>query len=326
MARNGPHRRRKRSQQRDAPAGNPLAGLDPVIAGYATVFVDLLGMSQELRRFDGLAGGPNPDRAVEVVRRTAMAIVLFRKHFHQYLQFFYGREVRALPSDLPAGAQGIWREFHGGPRPLVQGFGDSVAISVRLDYTNRLAMVRGIYAQFHATAGASLNMAYTLGQFLRGGVALGYGCVLDGKEVIGAGIAKAVKLEKDACFPRVRVDQEVIDFLGTPVPVRGDEEGDDRIRLELEIWLRQRCFGLLQKEGAEWYIDMLHPEACEGWLPIGQVLDGLETQARDQRARALQSGMAQEDREKVAKKYDWVLEQVDLARGRMTVAKEVPAP
>ncbi len=322
----GKKAREKRERRSTARQGSATVAdlVGDKVSGYATAYVDLLGMGQQLLKMDSVVRSNDDEKRQQYVADTLLPIAYFRHHFKLFFEKFYSREAAMPPGPLNAQSRAIWQSYTAGNPPLVTVFSDCVAISVPLDYDNRMTMFRSIYALLMAIAGTSAQLAFAKGVFVRGGIALGYGCVMrDGgrdAEVLGSGIAKAYLLERRADSPRVLLSAELLGLLrGIPDGLAHDPT------FPVDQALRDQCLGQLRTDEGQAFIDFLaNPEVAEVLGGPAKLLDGVASHAHRNKAAALAGEYDEVKAEHIAKKYDWVLQYIEDVRARVCGSSASP--
>lgn len=180
--------------------------------GYVTAFVDLLGVSARFLSFnEACMKDPNGPRCHEAARHAYGPIEMFREVFRN----FYERHNH--PKE-PVGFMQASREARGlfhesvAQKAVIQAASDCILISVRFDLEQEISLWRGLMGLTAALSGAQFFLL-SLGVLCRGGIALGMSCEPYEGEVLGASVAKAVALEKEASLPMIVIDPAFLQAL-----------------------------------------------------------------------------------------------------------------
>lgn len=180
------------------------------VAPYVVAVVDILGQGSQLARW----GKPPPRRTPETldaIKKSVGTVLGFAKLFDAFRTGL--DEVRLQSTSLfPASMK---RLVEGSLRPpvLSQQFGDTFVFFSCLDVEATTRTPCGIESIFGACCAAAVS-GLSLGQPIRGGIAVGNGVLLPGGRFYGHPMAVAHHLEsKVASWPRVLVDQSVLEFL-----------------------------------------------------------------------------------------------------------------
>jgi hypothetical protein len=177
--------------------------------GYLVAFIDLLGIANDLLKFDGIDGTPSSqaDRAT----MAWASIALFRRHFDLYYKGVEEGYAEWPADKLPPSKHEVWNRRLP-PKPIVQSFSDCVTVHVPLDGSRPSSFYSAFHTLLCACGGAALVSLGT-GRAVRGAVAIGRGAPLSEHEVVGSGLVKAYKMESgEAVVPRVLVHPELLAY------------------------------------------------------------------------------------------------------------------
>jgi hypothetical protein len=291
-----------------------LRTLDPNVRGYFTAYVDILGTAKALRDLDGAMEANNSAAIADIVWRTAGSILRFRQTFKDFIGEYDHRNSSTVKfgAELPTAAHTLWRDFKKQVPFYMHSFSDGIALSVPIDAKNMLATLRAIHMTLHSIAGASLLLAIERGQLVRGGVALGYGCTIGGKEVLGAGLAKAAAMDKTGKLPRVEVDHSLRDLLDDPAPDYPDDNANRLCSL-----LRHACRAMLVNDGDSYYVNFLSGDQLEvvrNFAKMDAPLEHMDLRCTAARDRAIGDEVDVGAQEKIRSKYDWFLGRIREAQ------------
>ena len=215
--------------------------------GHLVAFLDILGQSANLSGLKKTKWWELDKGTISALQDTYGRVLRFRKIFNGFLLKFCRPSV--LDSVFEAAASpeqlNVWNPFDQS-RILKNDISDSIIMILPLMLTSGLAPLKSIYGVLGACASsmlASLNYSFAF----RGAVEIGP-CVFDPRtnEVYGSALNDVVRYEKEACWPRVIVGPELLNYLVscTKLP---EEPVSNRINKSTA----QLCLSLITKDDSE---------------------------------------------------------------------------
>ena len=200
-----------------------------VVKGYVTAFLDLLGLSERLLRFDKMSGGASEADRADILT-TLKALRAFRMYFRTFYGAYSAPEGREPPQNLPPDKHAAWNATFPKDDPIIHQFADSIIVSVGIDPERPVAFFRAMDGLF---LGCSISSAMMLIQGIpvRGAISTGFSARLDSGEVLGAAQVRAHRLEQEeAVVPRILIDPSL--FAALHVPTKPLPNGNpDEFRL-----------------------------------------------------------------------------------------------
>lgn len=180
---------------------------------YLIVFLDLLGQRESLRAITRLPGaGEDRTGFIEAIKETVGRILAVRDGFRNYFKSatIHTPDVASIPPQL----RDTYRQSLRTAKIEFYGMSDSLVIAVPLMGENEnCAAVNGVYAAMVAAAGVHV-ISLHVGVVLRGGMDVGIGTVIDGRDVYGPALERAVHLEERVAeYPRIVVGDTVLEYL-----------------------------------------------------------------------------------------------------------------
>lgn len=236
----------------------PLPPPDPSgdsmnLAYYVVAFVDLLGQSDELRRFKSLPRTDEERRdAEDAMAKTGRLIRQLRDRFKELVE----QGANARLDDVPPERREEYKKFR--TPPLFQmGFSDSFVVAMRLptdikEPVDLAQAANGVFLMLSGLAGISL-VGLSSGVAMRGGVDISLGMDVYPNEVYGPALMNAYRLESQvAQYPRIVLGRSLLGFLIWASGIETEEP-----MLQLARSMARGCRPLVREDYDGFY--MLHP-------------------------------------------------------------------
>lgn len=224
-----------------------------VVRGYATAFLDLLGLANQLGQLEAFAE-PDMDRAkgIPLLRQSVGNILRFRKllgdYYNQLGQSPLAQQHRA---ELDAEQARLFDRAmtH---KTVMRWFSDCCIISVPVEQNAFDQHLNGLARMLFGLAFSTIGML-AQGQPIRGGIDIGYAVEVEPGEILGSSLTKAYDLEKSARVPRIAVGSDLIGILQELRSTTSEDPESRVIR-----GLAGICAGLLcQDSDGVWIVDFL---------------------------------------------------------------------
>ena len=183
---------------------------------YLIVFLDLLGQRERLRAIGGL---PRSDQErnefIAQIKESVGKIIGLRDGFRNYFESAKTHEPNLELAELiPRAIRQEYKKSLCTAKIEFYGMSDSLVIGVPLMGENEnCSAVNGVFAAMVAAAG--MHVISLAGKIvLRGGMDVGVGTIIDGRDVYGPALERAVFLEEEVAeYPRVAVGDVLISYL-----------------------------------------------------------------------------------------------------------------
>lgn len=185
---------------------------DLIFQEYLIVFFDLIGQREALRKITGIpVSERDKEQFLELVKKSVGKVLMVRRAFKNYFEGITSHTPNtALVS--PEHQQDFIKSQKA--NFLHYGLSDAVVIAVPLMNENEnCTPMNGIFAALTATCGVAL-LALSLKVPARAGIDVGVGVKIDGQEVYGPALERAVRIEGElAEYPRLVVGKELLEYL-----------------------------------------------------------------------------------------------------------------
>jgi len=232
--------------------------------GYVTLFLDLLGMSNELMKLEKLTTGELPLELEKELSGPITALALTRDSFEDIFKMLLESEPRTTEKLYSRTRPGYSITIED---PQVSIFTDCIIISIPIDDKHPYILASSMFGFFCACAGVS-TIPIIAGVPLRGAISIGWGFKLrrpgdkEGEptgEVLGAGNVKAHGLEaKAAIYPRIIVDHNVVEQMDAMI--YGKEYHEEEKAQAARLWNLAKELVAVDKDCWS-FIDFLSPAA-----------------------------------------------------------------
>ena len=188
-------------------SANALPEVECVFAGYYVVaFVDLLGTEAKNAEIK-----VQPEFPVEMLKREVAKVKAFQ---HDFYTIFDGvaQAEKKFKSQRPENLKADLEKLQGNDVKSY-AFSDSLIFYASLNtQQGRLVPVSSCFSILTALACAQL-WSLARGVPFRGGVEVGRAALFNGNQILGPALSDAVKLEKQAQFPRILTGKEFHKYL-----------------------------------------------------------------------------------------------------------------
>ena len=186
---------------------NASPDVEQDFSGYFVVaFVDLLGTEAKNAEIKA-----QPEFPVEMLEREVAKVKAFQRDFYAIFDGASQAE-KKLKSLRPENLKADLEKLQGND-VRSYAFSDSLVFYASLNMQqNRLVPVGSCFQILTALVCAQL-WALTRGCPFRGGVEIGRAAVFNGNQILGPALSDAVKLEKQAQFPRILIGKEFHKYL-----------------------------------------------------------------------------------------------------------------
>ncbi len=186
---------------------NVLSDVECVFAGYYVVaFVDLLGTESKNAEIKA-----QPEFPAEILKREIDKVKQFQRDFYDFFENA-ARSEKKLKSLRPKNLKADLEKLQGNDVKSY-AFSDSLIFYASLNtQQGRLVPVSSCFSILTALACTQL-WSLARGIPFRGGVEIGRAAQFNGNQVLGPALSDAVKLEKQAQFPRILVGNEFHNYL-----------------------------------------------------------------------------------------------------------------
>jgi hypothetical protein len=210
---------------------NVLSDVECVFSGYYVVaFVDLLGTEAKNAEIKA-----QPKFPAEMLKREVDKVKKFQRDFYDFFENA-ARSERRLKSLRPENMKADLEKLQGNDVKSYT-FSDSLIFYASLNtQQDRLVPVRSCFSILTALACTQL-WSLARGVPFRGGVEVGRAAQFNGNQILGPALSDAVKLEKQAQFPRILVGNEFHNYLqlNSLLPLDPSESGANRTFAEICI-------------------------------------------------------------------------------------------
>lgn len=189
--------------------------VDGGYSGYFIVaFVDLLGTDARNAEIKAAAHPP------EMLEQEVKTVSTFQRNFYDLLQAITNDE-KLRDSQRPEELKEVFGKLKGN-EVASYAFSDAVIFYASLNtQQGRTVPVQSCFHLLSALVYAQL-WALSRGKPFRGGVEIGWAAVFNGNQILGPALSDAVKLEKQAQFPRIIVGEGARKYLQLNVKLPSD--------------------------------------------------------------------------------------------------------
>lgn len=210
---------------------NVLPDVECGFAGYFVVaFVDLLGTEAKNDEIK-----VQPEFPGAMLEREVAKVKAFQRDFYAIFEGA-ARTEKKLKSQRPENLKAALEKLQGnGVKSYA--FSDSLVFYASLNtQQDRLVPVSSCFSILTALVCAQL-WSLARGVPFRGGVEIGRAAVFNGNQILGPALSDAVKLEKQAQFPRILIGNEFCNYLqlNSQLPLDPPESGANRAFAEICI-------------------------------------------------------------------------------------------
>lgn len=186
---------------------NTLPSAEREFSGYFVVaFVDLLGTEAKNAEIKA-----QPEFPAEMLEREVVKVKAFQRDFYDFFESASQAEKKLKllrPENLKPDLEKLQ-----GNGVISNAFSDSLIFYASLNtQQDRLVPVSSCFSILAALACAQL-LSLAKGWPFRGGVGIGRAAQFNGNQILGPALSDAVKLEKQAQFPRILVGNGFHDYL-----------------------------------------------------------------------------------------------------------------
>lgn len=210
---------------------NALPDVEGRFAGYFVVaFVDLLGTEAKNAEIKA-----QPEFPVEMLEREVAKVKAFQRDFYAIFEGAAHTE-KKLKALRPENLKAALEKLQGNPVNSY-AFSDSLVFYASLNtQQERQVPVDSCFRILTALVCAQL-WSLARGCPFRGGVEVGRAAVFNGNQILGPALSDAVKLEKQAQFPRILIGNEFCHYLqlNSQLPLDPPESGANRAFAEICI-------------------------------------------------------------------------------------------
>ncbi len=226
---------------------------DNFLAYYVVAFFDLLGQQERLRELRVLPNRDDPDdmkRAGIILRDTYGAVTAMRQHFTGFFNSFSRKPT--VPLGLTKEQRKKYDQLTHNPIKF-QRFSDSIIVYSCLK-TDKVKLTAGGIFGILCAAAATFLVCLAEGHPIRGGIDVGPGIEIRGKEIYGPALSRAYTLESQiANYPRIVVGDDLVRYLQM---VRDQTETDEFTEASKDM--ARRCIEwIVCDEDGYWFIDYL---------------------------------------------------------------------
>jgi hypothetical protein len=210
------------------------------IGWYLVAFVDVLGQQDLLREMRGLPEKTDWKQMAEfktLLKKTVGTVKALRDNFHN---FFEGMESHNFDlSEFTQKQKALYVQSKGNELKSHM-FSDFVVLFLSLrDDVNKVPM-SSVFATLASVASTFLMMLAGR-HAIRGGIDIGVCVELEDKDIYGAALARAYKLEsKTALYPRIVIGDELINYIQIQ-----HNRPDDDIFTKLNKSMADICISLI---------------------------------------------------------------------------------
>lgn len=278
--------------------------VDGGYSGYFIVaFVDLLGTDARNSEIKAAV------RPHEMLEQEVKTVSTFQRNFYDLLQAITNDE-KLRDSQRPEELKEVFGKLKGN-EVASYAFSDAVIFYASLNtQQGQTVPVQSCFHLLSALVYAQL-WALSRGKPFRGGVEIGWAAVFNGNQILGPALSDAVKLEKQAQFPRIIVGEGARKYLQLNVKLPSDALENHANRTYAGL-----CEGLLY-ESDEDNISIFSLDVHADWVLelVGNSQQHLELIAKaiDFAESQIQRFTSQED-EKLACRYRCLLDYLRVKR------------
>lgn len=186
---------------------NALPDVECVFAGYYVVaFIDLLGTEAKNSEIKA-----QPEFPAEMLKREVDKVKKFQRNFYDFFEDA-ARSEKRFRSQRPENLKADLEKIQGNDVKSY-AFSDSFIFYASLNMQQgRLVPVSSCFSILTALVCAQL-WSLARGDPFRGGVEIGRAATFNGNQIFGPALSDAVKLEKQAQFPRILMGDEFHKYL-----------------------------------------------------------------------------------------------------------------
>jgi len=186
---------------------NALPDVECVFAGYYVVaFIDLLGTEAKNSEIKA-----QPEFPAEMLKREVDKVKKFQRNFYDFFEDA-ARSEKRFRSQRPENLKADLEKLQGNDVKNY-AFSDSLIFYASLNTKQgRLVPVSSCFNILSALVCAQL-WSLARGVPFRGGVEIGRAATFNGNQILGPALSDAVKLEKQAQFPRILMGDEFHKYL-----------------------------------------------------------------------------------------------------------------
>jgi len=230
----------------------PITSADLQFEYYIVCVLDLLNQQEKLKGWSKLPSATSPDpNFIKAVKETVGTVNWFRQAFVDF--FHQADQVNLSPQQLSnLSEQGLeqFRRYRECALKTLH-FSDTFVFYAPLRNSHGDYSLSALYRIITACSMAML-VALAAKVPVRGGIAIGTGTVLDDGDFYGPALARAHHLEsKEARYPRILVDEEVLQILG-------NRFSSDNITDKISHALARECeFFICRGSDQKWMVDFL---------------------------------------------------------------------